>query len=249
MVRNTLLLAVLCCVYAHLYSAFRSFSVKHASNNSNTNCISDFVRLHQPYSIFTAGARSWAIAGRKPANYLASKKEILAHFEDIVKANVQENGINLIPLFGYQYTTHAIVDGAVELTVRRMENRFEDAALAPPPCVHIRADRMIKAMGANIQIKRPFPFAPTTRVVSLCPADILTPSWNAYMRSEEARDKPIYFIGSGKTAMDCVYHLCRTDDEEVYKHRLHCVAGRGVQFMNRDMLFPTGWFQRNIFGT
>ena len=214
---------------------------------SKNHCGPDFVRLHQPYQLFTAEDREWAIHGKKPANHLASKKEILSHFEDIINANVKEHGINLIPLFGYQYTTHAIVDGAVELTVRCMQNRFQDVALIPPPCIHIRADRMIKAMGINVQIKRPFPFAPATRVMSLCPADILTPSWNAYMR--EARDKPIYFIGSGKTAMDCVYNLCHDDAEGVYKNRMYCVAGRGVQFMNRDMLFPTGWFQRNMFGT
>ena len=163
-------------------------------------------------------------------------------------ACVAEHGINLVPVFGYQYSTHAIVDGAVELTVRRMQDRFKDAPFVPPPSVHIRANKMIKAMGANIQIKRPFAFPPATRVVSVCPANILTPSWNAYMRSE-GRGKPIYFIGSGKTAMDCVYHLCRRDHDGLYKHRIHCIAGRGVQFMNRDMLFPTGWFQRNVYGT
>ena len=211
-------------------------------------CTSDFVRLHQPYSIFTAGERAWAISGTKPKNHLASKREILAHFEDIINANIEEYGINLVPLFGYQYTTHSIVDGAVELTVQCMEDRFKGAPFVPPSAVHIRADRLIKAMGLNVQVKRPFAFTPATRVLSVCPADILTPSWNVYMRSE-CRNKPIYFIGSGKTAMDCVYHLCRRDVEGLYQHRLHCIAGRGVQFMNRDMLFPTGWFQRNVYGT
>jgi lysine/ornithine N-monooxygenase len=38
------------------------------------------------------------------------------------------------------------------------------------------------------------------------------------------RDKPIYVIGSGKTAMDVIYHLCKTGDPHM-RNRLHCIAG------------------------
>ena len=44
------------------------------------------VRLHQAYQLYTAGEREWAISGKRPWSYLASKKEILQHFEDIVEA-------------------------------------------------------------------------------------------------------------------------------------------------------------------
>merc|ERR1712232_80115 len=82
---------------------------------------------------------------------------------------------------------------------------------------------------------------------SLCPADILTPAWNAYMRSE-GRHRPLYFVGSGKTAMDCIYHLCHTDTDSIYKTRIHCIAGRGMQFINRDLMFPDSWWKMNMFG-
>jgi alkylhydroperoxidase family enzyme len=91
-----------------------------------------FVRLHQPYSIFTAGERQWSFAKTRPASHLATRKEILAHFEDIVTSNEREGALDLVPLFGYQYTDHAIVDGAVELTVQSMAARFEGALHRPP---------------------------------------------------------------------------------------------------------------------
>lgn len=85
-------------------------------------------------------------------------------------------------------------------------------------------------MGFNVQVKRPLPFAPATRIVSLCPADVLGPAWNAHMRSAAGRGKPIYFIGSGKTAMDCIYHLCKHEGAgRLYQDRIHCIAGRGMQ--------------------
>ena len=75
------------------------------------------------------------------------------------------------------------------------------------------------------------------RIHSLSPADVLTPKWNALMRYGAAADAPIYVIGSGKTAMDVIVHLSRR--EGGMASRLHCVAGRGTYFMNRDLCFPT----------
>ena len=50
----------------------------------------DYVRLHQPYQQFTAGEREWAIAKVKPPTYLATKMEILSHFDDIANACIEE---------------------------------------------------------------------------------------------------------------------------------------------------------------
>ena len=66
---------------------------------------------------------------------------------------------------------------------------------------------------------------------------MLTPKWNALMRYGAAADAPINVIGSGKTAMDVIVHLSRR--EGGMASRLHCVAGRGTYFMNRDLCFPT----------
>ena len=66
---------------------------------------------------------------------------------------------------------------------------------------------------------------------------MLTPACNALMQFSKDRDKPIFVIGSGKTAMDVIVHLSRR--EGGMASRLHCVAGRGTYFMNRDLCFPT----------
>ena len=66
---------------------------------------------------------------------------------------------------------------------------------------------------------------------------------------------PIIFIGSGKTAMDCIYHLCHgaglhhqwAGSAQAYKDRIHCIAGRGMMFCNRDVMFPEGFWERNSF--
>jgi hypothetical protein len=220
------------------------------------------------------------MAGRKPPNYLANKTEILAHFQDIVAAASEEAQVEVVTLFGYEFGwDHKIVEGAVECVVKWAGDKWNsNQKLTPPELVHIRADKMIKAMGFQIQIKEPL-VLPTQRVVSLCPADILRPAWNAYMRAE-GRDKPIYFVGSGKvlhhcelsisyshclnprppqshhlscaspqTAMDCIYHLCKNDVNSVFANRLHMIAGRGMQFINRDALFPTDWWSKNMYGT
>ena len=52
-----------------------------------------------------------------------------------------------------------------------------------------------------------------------------------------ARSSCEQVIGSGKTAMDVIVHLSRR--EGGMASRLHCVAGRGTYFMNRDLCFPT----------
>jgi len=208
----------------------------------------DFVRLHQPFSVFTAGSREWAIKGSKEPGHLANKKEILAHFDDIIQACVREGQLELVPLFGYKYSGHEIVHGKVNFTVHWCESENNhNEHLKPPREVHITADRMIKGMGLQVPIKKPF-VLPTRNIVSVCPADILKPAWNAYMRNE-GKDKPIYFVGSGKTAMDCMYHLCKDDPQSVYKNRMHCLAGRGMQFFNRDKLFPQDFWTRNMYGT
>jgi hypothetical protein len=165
----------------------------------------DFVRLHQPLPIFTAGQRAWAISGTKPVGHLATKAEIIAHLEDIVTAATNESKVELVPLFGYLYDNHGVTGGTVHLNVNCCLTGATNMPTAPGT-VLIRAQRVIKATGLDIQIKQPLSFS-SPRAVSICPADVLQPTWNAVMRSPAPahQDKPIYIIGSGKTAMDCIY--------------------------------------------
>jgi hypothetical protein len=189
----------------------------------------DYVRLHQPFSTFTAHDREWAIGSTKPEGHLASKTEILSHFDDIAAACAAERAdIELVTLFSFQYDGHSIEDGRVSLTVAPTATAAASGA-AP---VSIVATHLFRAEGFDVTIKTPFALsAPCTaagsgaRVHSLCPADVLTAHWNALMRYSSP-DAPIYVIGSGKTAMDVIYHLCKREKRAA--GRVHCVSGRGT---------------------
>lgn len=110
----------------------------------------DYVRLHQPYEQFTAGERTWAIASGKPPGHLASKMEILSHFEDVVQACVAETGIELVTLFRYEHgegsSDYRVVGGRVQLTVEPL------TATSELPPVTIVADRMIRAGGFDVKV-------------------------------------------------------------------------------------------------
>ena len=64
------------CVYSHL-------------NQTSTQCYD------------TAREREWTISAAKDNLYLASKGEILCHFDDIVDAVVREKDLKLVQLFHY----------------------------------------------------------------------------------------------------------------------------------------------------
>ena len=217
----------------------------------------DFVRLHQAHPLFTAGEREWSISATKPWSHLATKKEILQHFEDVVEANVSEKELQLVgahatfahrccnerldafsammlaALFQYEYGGYTVEGGKVQLVVTSLLHK--DGGVVPPP-VTILADKMIIATGVNVPQKFPISFSASVSaaVHSLCPADILSPRWHAMMKYSADADKPIWIIGSGKTAMDIICTLSQR--EPGWRSRLRCVAGRGTWFMDREMV-------------
>jgi len=212
----------------------------------------DFVRLHQPYQIFTAGSREWAISKSKPPDYLANKTEILSHLRDIVAMATSDSGVELVELFGFEYIEHHSAGGAVEVRIKPCPK----AATGPnqpvvPDNLSIRAARVIKAIGLDVEIKRPLRLT-ACNVHSISPKDVLSPHWKAAVRFS---DKPIFVIGSGKTAMDVINHFAGSGLSEGPKGpRVHCVSGRGTWFINRDRAFPLGrdwgsFFERNFGGT
>jgi hypothetical protein len=202
----------------------------------------DHVRLHQPYQQFTAGEREWAIASSKPREYLATKPEILCHFDDIVEAVVREHGIELVMLFGYEADPdHRVLadhsnpgSSVVEVDSRPMPGL---APLALP--VRVTSNRLINASGFDVLPKTPLCLSPHItsptqhRVHSLTPRDVLSPASLATLRYSRDRDKEIWVIGSGKTAVDTILALARLGPQVAA--RLRCVAGRGTWFLNRDL--------------
>lgn len=231
----------------------------------------DFVRLHTPYQSFTTGERKWEIA--KPAEYLATKKEILSHFENIRSLCVTEKELDLIELFSYELVKHKTVQqespksngencepaayGGVDKTettntgsdidkpqckkVEVLIKPVQADNVDPLPSIKITADRMIMAFGLNFPNKYPLPLT-SENVYSLAPSDVLTPEWNVRMRFAPGVDKSIWVIGSGKTAIDVIVHLCRTIPNA--RDRIRCVTGHGTWFMVRDA--PSGFWERYI---
>jgi cation diffusion facilitator CzcD-associated flavoprotein CzcO len=198
----------------------------------------EYVRLHQPYEAFTAGRRKWDL--KKQPQHLASKPEILRHLTDITRACVEEKNLDLVGLFQYEYEGHE--EDSEQVTVHAR-------CITPElglPTMRIVADKLIKATGAKIIIKKPLAFSTQQRITSLTPKDVLTPEWNIKMRFGEDAAREIWVIGSGKTAMDVLYHLGRNLPGAA--ERLRCVAGRGTWFMSRDLLNPHDFWEKNSFG-
>ncbi len=178
----------------------------------------DYVRLHQPHPMFTAGDIPWTL-GQPPA-HLASRQEVLGHFAHCL-AELRQR-VTLVEYYGYDYVGH--------------EERLEDGVwcvhvdIAPLTAgarpLHIRAAHCVKAFGFRIPENDALTFS-STQVVSLAPQDtaLFTPS-----------TAPVYVIGGGKTGMDTAHALLsRFPGREV-----HLVVGKGTLFTNRNKAFPAG---------
>jgi hypothetical protein len=181
----------------------------------------DYVRLHQPHPMFTAGNIPWT-SGKAPS-YLAARSEVVAHFRHCV-ATARER-VTLEERFGYEYLAHDESGaGPDEVLVQCV------SVTAGVPALKIRAKKLIKAFGVNVKSKPPLELSSAqVRSVSPDQHDLL---------GEEMRtsDAPVYIIGGGKTAMDTAYTLLTRFPGK----RVRLVIGSGTMFGTRDELFPPG---------
>jgi hypothetical protein len=183
----------------------------------------DFVRLHQPYRMFTAGDQPWTL-DRDPA-HLATRREILDHLASVPV--VSGGHLEIKPFFGYVYRGHHVRDGRVQIEAAPVSNGQN-----APRTVRIRARRLLKAPGARIEMLPPFPLS-SSRVRSVGVSDPVL------MTSEFLdSDAPVYVIGSGKTAMDCVRHIVQ--DSRSQRRPVGILIGSGMWFLVRNRLCPTG---------
>ena len=175
-----------------------------------------YVRLHQPYGLFTAGNIKWTLG--QDRSYLATKDEVLTHFEHclaVVKQRVQVD-----EYFGWTLESHDESDGIVRLTCTSSDGQL----------MVVEARRLIKASGFGVVPNDPLGIS-SARVVSVSP-DFCD------MRGDEMRasDAPVWVVGGGKTAMDTAHTLIT----EYPGREVNLVAGSGTFFSNRDRLFPVG---------
>ena len=98
------------------------------------------------------GEHEWDLLRAKdPAQHLATRMEILSHFEDCVRRIKEESGVEIIELFGYEYRGHDEGEDAVQLTASPLMSNGAEA-------VRVVAGRLIKASGFDLKWKRPFVF-------------------------------------------------------------------------------------------
>jgi len=114
----------------------------------------DYVRLHQPHPLFTAGNIKWDL-NEKP-RHLATKGEVLDHFEHCLRIIRQR--VRLDVRYGWESEGHEETDGMVRMTCRDSEGQ-----------THIvESDKLIKAFGFGITPNEPLDLS-SDRVRSVSP--------------------------------------------------------------------------------
>lgn len=176
----------------------------------------DFVRLHQPHPIFTAGNIAWQLD--KPASHLATREEVLDHLRHCV--DVVRTKVDLEERFGWEHVEHVEAGGTVAVTVRGPGGRIET----------LTTKRLIKAYGNDV-----LPSSPLS--LSSAAVRSTTPEELSGLIAERPEDTgPVWIVGSGKTAMDVALMLRR----KCPGRELNMVAGSGTMFSRRETFFPTG---------
>jgi hypothetical protein len=176
----------------------------------------DYVRLHQPHPLFTAGNIPWTLD--QDRNHLATKQEVLDHLQHCLE--VAANRVQVRTLFGWEAGSQEETEQSVRITCRSADGETRV----------IEADRLIRASGHAVSPKDPLELS-SERVRSVSPD-------HCDMRDPEmaASDAPVWVIGGGKTAMDTAHTLVTT-----YPGReINLVAGAGTFFMQREEVFPDG---------
>lgn len=174
----------------------------------------DYVRLHQPHPIFTAGSIRWQLDADR--SHLASRGEVLDHLRHCL--DVAAAKVDLDERFGWTYVGHTERDGVVDVELR-----------APDGSTHrVVTRRLVTSFGHQV---RPNPPLATTspRVRSITPETL-------DIAGIQRGDEPVWIVGGGKTAVDTAHRVIT----EVPGRDVHLLAGPGTIFARRDTFFPTG---------
>ena len=193
----------------------------------------EYVRLHQPHVVFTVGNRPWKL--KRDPSYRATRDEIVSHLQCCAEECVEENKIDLIKLFGYTYRLFDDdSDGVLSIKALPTSGGGGDIQLYPK--------RLIVATGNNITLNKALKWKnPKNSIHSLGPADVLNAKSVFHMRfGEGTKDKPIFIIGNGKTALDVMNALL--SNIPGVSSRLRCVTGRGMNFLVREECNNSTWW-------
>jgi len=176
----------------------------------------DYVRLHQPHPLFTAGDLAWTLG--KEREHLATKEEVLGHLRHCVE--VIKRRIRVTELFGYEFENAEEVEGTIRITCRSAESG----------AMEFEADRLIKAYGQGVETNAPLDLS------SACARSVSPDHFDVRGPEMRASDTPVWIVGGGKTGMDTAHTLIT----EQPGREFNLIAGPGTLFMSRDRLFPSG---------
>lgn len=187
-----------------------------------------YVRLHQPYRMFTAGDIAWTL--RREPDYLATRDEVLDHLTHC--RDVLAGRVRLEEFYGWTAGEPEEDSAGVRLPITGPDGSTRV----------IEAARLIIASGFDVEPNDPLPLSsPRVRSVSPDHLDI----GDGEFASDDA---PVWIVGGGKTAMDTAHQvIARYPGREV-----NLLAGSGTFFNNRDRFFPSGsgrWWRGRVMST
>ncbi len=186
------------------------------------NEVYDYVRLHQPHQMFTAGDIDWTL--ERDRSYLASKPEVLGQFDHCLE--VLRERVNLVEHYGCELTQSTEVATASGHEARLFCKTLDGEG----GCIEIHAKRAIKAFGFRVPVNKRIEFSSQA-------VHSLSPDLDDLDGGEISNDQvPIYIVGGGKTGMDTAHKMIkRFPGREV-----HLLIGNGTIFSSRDKFFPPG---------
>ena len=190
---------------------------KHQQAGGMWNDAYSYVRLHQPYEMFTAGNIAWTLGRER--SYLATRDEVAAHLRHCF--DVVSKRLSLDARWGWECLGHAEKGDSIVVTACDSGGEVHT----------LTADRFIDATGFNIESKEPLPLT-SSRVHSIAPQQLADSGLLSSNHTE-----PVWVIGSGKTAMDTIVALVRANPAR----QVGMVTGTGTYFYNRDLINPTGF--------
>jgi cation diffusion facilitator CzcD-associated flavoprotein CzcO len=189
---------------------------KHRQAGGMWNDAYSYVRLHQPYQLFTAGDIPWTLARKR--SYLATGPEVAAHLRHCL--DVISERFEVDARWGWEYLNHLENGTSVEVSARAPHGEVRTFVV----------DRFIDARGFDVEPIEPLRLT-SHHVRSIAPHELAD---SGLLNDEQL--EPVWVIGSGKTSMDTIVALVKSNPAR----RIGMVAGTGTYFFKRDLVNPNG---------
>lgn len=178
----------------------------------------DYVRLHQPYRMFTVGDLDWALG--RPDGYLANGAEVRAHLATCLDR--LRDHFTLTESYGHDCLRDDEIDTPegprARVTLRPVQGGCDTV---------IETERLIRAEGWDV---------PRTAALPLSSAAVRSLTPEGLARADTDPGAEVVIVGGGKTGMDTAHWLASRHPGR----RITLVNGSGTVFADRDRLFPEG---------